>query len=200
MKEKRLKVPVFFLFITGLLCTLGTAAYFSDSDDKMNTAAVGTVITEIDEDFPDPTPTPIEDDPTYKKTIWTGNFSGNEKGFNADCYVRMLLSYSDDDIGRGVELLGLDTSNWIYNAGDGYYYYRSKVAEGETTSPLCTGFRFNSDRIDDTYKDSILDFEINVYEESVQAEGFSDYESAWNHFKNPISAQTERRGTVEKGS
>lgn len=39
----------------------------------MNTAAVGSVITEIDEDFPDPTPTPMGDNPSYKKEIWTGN-------------------------------------------------------------------------------------------------------------------------------
>lgn len=200
MKEKLLKVPIFFLFVTGVLCALRTAAYFSDYDDKMNTAAVGYVITEIDEDFPDPTPTPMGDNPSYKKEIWTGNFSGNEKGFNADCYVRMSLSYSDDDIGRGVELLGVDKVNWVYNPGDGYYYYRNIVAEGETTTPLCTGFRINSEKIDDTYKDSLFDFEINVYEEAVHAEGFSDFESAWSYFKNPVSVQTERRGTVEKSS
>lgn len=200
MKEKLLKVPIFFLFVTGVLCALRTAAYFSDYDDKMNTAAVGSVITEIDEDLPDPTPTPMGDNPSYKKEIWTGNFSGNEKGFNADCYVRMSLSYSDDDIGRGVELLGVDKVNWVYNPGDGYYYYRNIVAEGETTTPLCTGFRINSEKIDDTYKDSLFDFEINVYEEAVHAEGFSDFESAWSYFKNPVSVQTERRGTVEKSS
>ena len=41
---------------------------------------------------------------------------------------------------------------------------------------------------------------MNVYEESVQAEGFSDYKSAWNYFKNPISVKAERSGTVEKSS
>ena len=99
------------------------------------------MITEIDEDFPDPTPTPVEDNPSYKKKIWTGNFSGNEKGFNADCYVRMSLSYSDNDIGKGVELLGLDTVNWLYNAKDGYYYYRNKV--GRRRSNYSAVYRFS---------------------------------------------------------
>ena len=63
---------------------------------------------------------------------------------------------------------------------------------------LCSGFRIDSSKIDDTYKDSITDFEINVYEESVQAEGFSDFESAWNYFKNPISADTERSEKLEE--
>ena len=194
MKRKRLGTAVLFLLVTGILCTLGTAAYFSDYDKRTNTAAVGSVITEIDEDFPDPTPTPMGNNPSYRKEIWTGNFSGNEKGFNADCYVRMSLSYSDNDIGKGVELLGLDTVNWLYDPEDGYYYYRNKVAEGEVTTPLCTGFRLNSERIDDTYKDSLQDFDINVYEEAVQAEGFSDYKSAWKYFKNPVSASDRGEG------
>lgn len=59
---------------------------------------------------------------------------------------------------------------------------------------------YHSEKIDDTYKDSLFDFEINVYEEAVHAEGFSDFESAWSYFKNPVSVQTERRGTVEKSS
>ena len=67
-----------------------------------------------------------------------------------------------------------------------------------THLPLCSGFRIDSSKIDDTYKDSITDFEINVYEESVQAEGFSDFESAWNYFKNPISADTERSEKLEE--
>lgn len=148
--------------------------------------------TEIEENFPDPTPTPMENNPSYRKEIWTGNFSSSEKGFNADCYVRMMVSYSDDDIGRGVEILGMDTVNWVYSNEDGYYYYRNVVAEGEKTTPLCTGFRIDSAKIDDTYKNSLSDFAINIYEESVQAEGFEDFKSAWRYFDNPISGNAER--------
>ena len=149
---RKLKNPVLFLLIAGTICAAGTAAYFSDSDNRINEVAVGTVTTEIEENFPDPTPTPMENNPSYRKEIWTGNFSSSEKGFNADCYVRMMVSYSDDDIGRGVEILGMDTVNWVYSNEDGYYYYRNVVAEGEKTTPLCTGFRIDSAKIDDTYK------------------------------------------------
>lgn len=197
---RKRKNPVLFLLIAGVICAAGTVAYFSDYDKKINTVAVGQVTTEIEEDFPDPTPTPMENNPSYKKEIWVGNYSNSEKGFNADCYVRMMISYSNDDIGRGVEILGLDTVNWIYNSTDGYYYYRNVVAEGEKTTPLCTGFRINSEKIDDTYKNNLSDFEINMYEESVQAEGFEDFESAWKYFDNPISVNTERRRMVEKSS
>lgn len=111
----KLKRPVFLLLTAGILCATGTAAYFSDFEKKINSAAVGYVTTEIEEDFPDPTPTPMENGPSYRKEIRIGNFSGSVKGFQADCYVRMSLSYSNDDIGRGVKLTGLDTANWVYN-------------------------------------------------------------------------------------
>ena len=88
----KLKRPFFLLLITGLLCATGTAAYFSDFEKKINSAAVGYVTTEIEEDFPDPTPTPMENGPSYRKEIRIGNFSGSVKGFQADCYVRMSLS------------------------------------------------------------------------------------------------------------
>lgn len=195
---KKFKSAVSLFLLTGIFCTAGTLAYFSDFDKKVNSMAVGSVETEIDEDFPDPTPTPVSKVPSYRKEIWTGNFSTNKKGFQSDCYVRMMLSYSNSDIGKGVELLGLDTVNWKYNSQDGYYYYRKKLAEGERTTSLCTGFRIDPGKIDTTYKDSIPRFEINVYEEAVQAEGFSDYESAWRYFSEPVSAGTERRGMIEE--
>ena len=103
---------------------------------KINTAAVGYVTTEIEEDFPDPTPTPMENGPSYRKEIRIGNFSGSVKGFQADCYVRMSLSYSNDDIGRGVKLTGLDTANWVYNSQDGYYTIAKKYPR-EKKQLLC---------------------------------------------------------------
>lgn len=47
----KLKRPVFLLLTAGILCATGTAAYFSDFEKKINSAAVGYVTTEIEEDF-----------------------------------------------------------------------------------------------------------------------------------------------------
>ena len=38
---RKLKNPVLFLFIAGTICAAGTAAYFSDSDNRINEVAVG---------------------------------------------------------------------------------------------------------------------------------------------------------------
>ena len=67
MRGKFIKSFAGLLFLSGVLCTVGTAAYLSDYEIQPNTVAVGAVTTEIEEDFPDPTPTPIDRDPEYVK-------------------------------------------------------------------------------------------------------------------------------------
>lgn len=182
--EIQKSVSVIALAVT--FCIGGTVAFFSDYDKAENRVAVGRNDTEIYEEFPDPSDPGDNETPEYKKTVWVGNTSQSEKGFNVDCYVRMSLSYSNWDIGKAVTLLGLDTANWVYNSEDGYYYYRSILKEGEVTAPLFTGFRINRKNVDDIYQDMIDEFQINVYEESIEAADFADYQSAWTYYLNPI--------------
>lgn len=163
----------------------GTAAYLTSFDQRENTVAVGHNTTGTEEEFPDPTPVPADEDPAFTKKVWVTNCSSGEEGFNVDCYVRLSLGYSDHDIGKAVVLNGLDTDNWIYGE-DGYYYYRHILKEGQSTSPLFTGFSIDSARLEDTYMDQLQEFKIQVYEESVQSAGFSDYQSAWDFYRNPV--------------
>lgn len=188
---KRLKIhksTACALAMAGILCIGGTAAFFSDYDQRTNCAAVGRNDTEIQEDFPSPSDPGDHENPEYKKTVWVSNSSSAENGFNVNCYVRLALSYSNYDIGKAVTLLGLDTNNWKYNSDDGYYYYKHLLREGETTTPLFTGFRINRNSVDTLYQDYISDFQINVYEESVEAGDFTDYQSAWKYYLNPVLA------------
>lgn len=171
-------------FATGLGIG-GTAAYLTSFDQKENTVAVGHNTTETEEEFPDPTPIPVDENPEFVKKVWVTNCSSGEEGFNVDCYVRVSLGYSNNDIGDAVILKNLDTDNWVYK-NDGYYYYRYVLKEGESSKPLFTGFSIDSSRVDDTYLNQIQEFKIQIYEESVQSTGFSDYEEAWNYYQNPI--------------
>ena len=99
-----------------------------------------------------------------------------------DCYVRIALGYSNSDIGKAVTLKNLDTENWVYK-DDGYYYYKKLLREGECTTPLFTEVSIDSSRVEQSFLDTISEFEIQVYEESVQAEGAEDYEGAWRHWQ-----------------
>lgn len=189
MKRRNIQKSTVCAFaLAGIVGIGGTAAFFSDFDQNLNRVAVGRNDTEIQEDFPTPSDPGDNEYPEYKKTVWVKNSSIAENGFNVDCYVRVSLSYSNYDIGKAVTLLGLDTVNWKYNSSDGYYYYKSVLREGEATTPLFTGFRINRNLVDTLYRDLIEDFQIHVYEESVEAGSFTDYQSAWKYYLKPVLA------------
>lgn len=187
MKKKAIKKSLFILALVGVIGIGTTSAYFSAYDKMDNQVAVGRNVTEIEEDFPGPTPTPVGDDMEFKKTVVVSNNVSGEIMSNVDCYVRVMVSYSNYDIGNAVSLVGLDTVNWVYNSSDDYYYYKKSLAKGASTTPLFTGFRVEQEKLEKQYLDKIDDFHINIYEESIQKGEFEDYQSAWNYYLNPVS-------------
>lgn len=182
MDLKKILRTVVLVLVISATAIGGTFSYLVSFDMKNNTVAIGHNTTEIQENFPNPSPIPRGTDSQFQKSVWVSNSPSGENGFNAACFVRMSVGYSNYDIGKAVVLNNLDTENWIYNPSDGYYYYTKKLAEGESTSPLFTGIKIVSDHVDQTYLDKISEFEVYVYEESVQAGDFLDYENAWNHY------------------
>lgn len=177
MKKNLLKKTSILLILVAILGVGGTAAYFTDYDKKTNTSAVGFVPVEIEEQNPN----------TLEKKVWITNVYGGESGFNCDCYVRVSLSYSNYDVAKAVTLNNLDTVNWKYDPADGYYYYTKILKEGQSTTPLFSGFSVNHNLVDTTYIGKKYDLELNVYCEAFTADGFSTYKAAWDYALNPIS-------------
>ena len=175
MKKGRWLLPV--LAAAVVCCGQGSYAFFTASDVAENRMTPGYNDTEIEEEFPDPTPVPVDEDPEYTKKVWVTNRGDGQGNALVDCYVRVMVSYSDSAIGKAVTLKGLNTADWTYE--DGYYYYNRILKKNASTTPLFTGFSIDSDRVDDSYKELIDRFEINVYEESVQAEGFASAKDAF---------------------
>ena len=185
MTENKKKGRILSVLWAGcVLCLLGTgttAAYLTSWDQEENLVSVGQNTTEIIEVFPDPTPVPVEENPEYTKKVSVANKAEGKNGSQVDCYVRMSIGYSHSDIAKGIIWKDLDTENWIYGK-DGYYYFKTPLKEGESTTPLFTGFMIDSSKVDSSYLELIPEFEIQIYEESVQADGFSDYEQAWSAY------------------
>lgn len=180
IRKKRIVAGVAILGI--ILGTGGTNAYLTSHDLKENRIGIGNNTTEIEEEFPTPSPLPGDRDSGFSKKVWAAN--GNCQGPEAsiDCYVRMAIAFSNSDIGRAVTLKQLDQTNWV-KADDGFYYYKKILGEGERTTPLFTGISVDSSKLEKTYLDQIDAFEVQVYEESVQAAGFEDYRSAWAFYR-----------------
>lgn len=112
------------------------------------------------------------------KKIWVTNREQGAEGMSVDCFVRVSLEYSNSDIGRAVTMKGLNTTDWVYS-DDGFFYYKNVLKEGESTRPLCTGFMVEAGKIEKTYWEELKDFQIQVYEESVEAKPYESYQAAW---------------------
>lgn len=157
-----------------------TSAYLTSYDVKNNITAAGYNNTVIEEEFPTVSPVPIKDNPKYTKKVWVSNKDQLSGSCLVDCYVRIRIEYSNSDIGDAVQLLGLNTTDWI-KEGE-FYYYDKILKKNQDTTPLMTGYQVDYSKVKDDCKKFITDFEINVYEESVQADGFSSYKEAFAYY------------------
>ena len=78
-----------------------------------------------------------------------------------------------------------DSENWIYG-DDGFYYYKKILSEGESTTQLCTGFLIDHARVEKKYWKLLNEFQIQVYQESVEARPFDNYQKAWEYYTGEL--------------
>lgn len=185
MKKRMFWRHIPFFLLAFSLGIGGTNAFQTAFSEKINTIQVGKNETEVGEEFPSPSPIPPDGKIEYEKKVWVTNPAGASNSSNVPCYVRASISYSNSDIGQAVTLKNLDTVNWTLGS-DGFYYYKKILSPGEKTSALFTGFSIDTSKIEKTYMESIDKFEVMVYEESVQSEGFSGYQAAWQAFGSAV--------------
>lgn len=178
MRKHSLKMMIPVLLLTLSATTGISSAYLTAYDETKNKISVGNNTTEITEEFPDPTPIEPDEIRQYSKKVQVTNLSARNDGSSVDCYVRVSLGYSNSDIKKALTLTNLDTENWTL-LEDGFYYYSKVLKEGESTTPLFTGFSIDGSKVEKEYLDLISAFEIQVYEESIQAFGANSCFEAW---------------------
>ena len=85
------------------------------------------------------------------------------------CFVRTKILFSNDDA-ESVSTLDINTADWEKNNTDGYYYYKHILPVNVSTSSLMKTVKI----ADDAHLDELEDFDIIVYSESVQSDGYTD--------------------------
>ncbi len=189
---RNLKKDKFAVILTLLLilaiCMTSLMAYLTDADRAKNTFVVGGNNISIEEGFTPP--------PELKPGI---TFTKNVKVKNngpSDCYVRIKAVFTDSDIEKYCEV-DWNTTDWIYNAEDNYWYYPEAIEKGDKTPSLFTKvtieevYDFDGNGTaeeDETIPASVIqDFDIIVYAESYQVGRFQGYENAyldaWDHYQ-----------------
>lgn len=146
-----------------------------------NTFTIGEVTTHIEEK------TDIQ-----KATIHKAPVVVND-GPN-DCIIRLRVSISPKEIADYLAQGNIDYgSDWKYNTADGFWYYQHVVSVQKQTTPLFTkveGLLKEDGTMIDSFS-QIKNFEINLYQEAVQA-------VIWDDSGASISANDENGVYQEK--
>ena len=177
MQEKSRNKNI-LMVVTVLLCLLllmgspAISAYFTDGDSSGNAFQVGEEKSSISEVFS--LPAVLTAGTSFQKTVKVTNDG------RVPIYVRVLVLF--DNSMEQYCTVDWNETDWVYDSGDGYWYCPKVLEEGMTSSSLFTRVTIDDDAPEALY----TDFEIIVYEESVEAhqgQGFSDYSGAWKHFQ-----------------
>lgn len=140
-------------------------AYLIDRKEAVNQIKAVGNNTHIEEDFDPP------EDPAPGTVIKKKPCIVNDSAIPV--YVSVKVTFSDRAAQEQCDPL-LINSSWK-TGKDEYYYYQKKVLPGEKTETV-----FDNIVIKNTIKkENMIPFDILVYEESVQAEGFLSPEEAF---------------------
>ncbi|MDO4523151.1 MAG: SipW-dependent-type signal peptide-containing protein [Eubacteriales bacterium] len=160
---------------------VGTSyAYLTAEDEVNNEFSVSETGITITEEF-DP-PKELRPGQVITKKPWIVSSS------NVDCYVRAMVRFSDSRAESFCEALEIQ-EGWE-PAEDGYYYWKEKLAPGETTGALFETVRLR----EDTEKEELVPFELLVYAEAVQC-GELEASDAWKTM-DTAAANTEKEDRI----
>lgn len=175
-KSKLLIIKLVLLFIIValiIIANLGIYGYFTSNKLKTNNINLGYNKIQVNENYVPPLR--MEKGISYKKEPYVTNVG------NVDCYVRAKSVVSDSRVEPFLEIdYDYDEVHYVYNAEDGYWYYKEPLKENDSTVPLFTKVTIKPEA-----DDIVLDgFDIYVYAESVQVVDGMTMEDTWDYFKN----------------
>ena len=162
MKHRKKWFLVFLLAGIILMMIPFSIAYLTHVETRENRITIGQNDIMIEEDFTPPKR--WQPDTTYEKDVKVRNTG------SVPCYVRVYTALSDHTVPAELDF---DTKDWT-QADDGYWYYAGIVEPGAVTSSL-----FTKVMIRDIETEQRKTFDIIIYAESVQADGYSDIRDAF---------------------
>lgn len=159
MEKKKLAVLLAVFLMAGAV-TSGIYAYLSAKDSRVNRLTFGQNVIETEEEFPTPDPRPGD---SIEKKVRVKNTG------DVPCFVRTRILFSNGDA-EGVSTLELNTTDWTERQEDGYHYYKHILPVGKNSADLLTAVKI----ADSARLEELKDFQIIVYSESVQSEGYEE--------------------------
>ena len=163
-KHKKLHKTILVLgcvvFLLFALCTsTGIKAYLTDGDTITNSFEVGT--SELS----------LVEASLIKDSDFGGAASDKVRVQNdgsVDCYVRVFAEVERPEMQSQISYTVNTAGGWTEKQADGYYYYKTPLAENGQTAPLFTNV---------TLTGSEEDFRMIIDAENMQAENLNEWNS-----------------------
>lgn len=142
---------------------VGSYAYYTHEDTAVNVITTPGLDIELiektasGEDFPAEGVYVMPGD-TVSKIVTVEN-----KG-DSPCFVRVALEKGINDElldAEGCLEIDINTNDWTYK--DGFYYYNSILAPGETTAPLFTEVQIVGRAVDNKYMNKEFNLTVKAY-------------------------------------
>lgn len=159
---KKHKLFLLCLILGGVFLIRPASAYLRAQEQRQNHITIGENEIRIQEKFQKPSSWLFST--TYDKEVRIQNTG------SVPCYMRVFAEVSNADIPAQLDL---NTTAWK-KGKDGYYYYKDIVAPKQKTAVL---FQHVQIAEADIKQEA---FQIIVYAESVQAQGYQDAEAAFS--------------------
>lgn len=171
VKSKKSYMVLICIFICAIAITTTVYAYFTHKAVVTNNINLGYNKITLNENYIPPIS--MEKGISFTKEPYLTNIG------NVDCYVRIKSVISDSRVADYLNI-NYNTTDYTYNANDGYWYYNKILAVGGKSESLFTTVSIAEDA-----DDIVLDgFDIYVYAESVQTVEGKNMEETWNYFSN----------------
>lgn len=148
--------------LAGTLLCSGIYAYLSAQAGQVNVLTLGENVIETEEEFPDPDPKPGG---SVKKTVKVKNTG------DVPCFVRTQVLFSNGEA-EVVSTIDFNTADWTERQADGYFYYKHILPAGKSSTALMDAIKI----ADNAHLEELKDFQVIVYSESVQSEGYQENE------------------------
>lgn len=170
MKKKLLYIAAILICLS--IITSGTLAYFTTEDTARNVITTGGLEIElVEQQLVNGTLEPWTDSaiPVMPATTVSKIVSVKSTEQNAWVRVRYSLTVSDADGNKldisaqeleNVIVIEPDTENWIEK--DGWWYYRSAVRSGKTTTPLFEEVAFSGPHMDNKYQRCTVTIDVTA--------------------------------------
>ncbi len=197
MRNKRIIALAGTVALVGVVGVGATLAYFTDTDNTLNTVTMGHVDIDLDEPiFSEENENNTIENVTPNQTI-TKDPTITVKAGSESCYLRAKVQINGLEPNWDAELLegiNIDDSQWILS-DDGYYYFQYAVGKTGVDQKFKL---FDTVTIPEEWGNEMTDktFTIGITAEAIQADNFTPEETegvitGWNNSDGePITAET----------